>query len=483
MRNLLLTIFLFSYFLALSQEKKVLSLEECIEIAIENNLNVRGSELSLQNARINYSQAKAQRLPTLNGQGNYGFNWGRSIDPNTNDFVNQRINFNSIGFNSSTPVLQGMQVTNGVKQAGADLFASEYDLQRARNDISLNVASLYLTVILNKELVENAEFQLESAKQQLDQTKKLVASGALPIANELQLESQVATNEVTLINNQNALDLSLLDLKQALLLPPGEEIDLIIPDVQIDEDDLQDVNPLSVYNYALANQPEIKAAEERVKSADLGLAIAKGAMIPSLSLNGTFNTNYSDAQDQIFRPDGGFEIRTNTTSNLTILDDSSTPVANRQIGVISPTGTIEDYTVLDQWDDNLRYSVSLGLFVPILNGFNNRSNLQRAKVSVQQSELNAIGERNALYQTVETSYRNALATNRTYIASLKQVASLEETYRAVENQYNNGAANFTDYQVAANNLFQAQSDLSRAKYDFIFRKKILDFYLGKSLSF
>ncbi len=486
MRNLLFTILTVFSLTLLGQQKRVLTIQECIEIAIENNLNVKGSQLNLETAKVNLTQAQAQRLPTLNGNASYGYNWGRSIDPNTNLFVNQRINFNSVGFNGSLPLLQGFQVSNAIKQSDTDLTASELDLQRAKNDISLNVASFYLTVILNKELVENAQFQLESSQQQLDQTKKLVASGALPIANELQLESQVATNEVNLINNQNSLDLSLLDLKQALLLPPGQEIDVVVPDVVVGESEIGDINPKEVYEYAVENQPEIMAAEARVQSSNLALDVARGSLYPTLSLNGNLNTNYSDAVDQIFVPNGGPSTTVvRPSEDFIIADNLGNPIAGQQVFETFevPSGDVEDYTVANQWDDNLRYSVSLGVFVPILNGLNSRSNMQRAKINVQQSELNAISERNVLYQTVENAYRSALAASRTYTASQKQVTSLEETYRAVENQYNNGAANFTDYQVAANNLFQAQSDLSRAKYDFIFRQKILDFYLGRPITF
>ena len=478
MKHLLVTFLIIVSIAASAQEKRVLTLEECITIAIENNLNVQRSELNLRTAEVNLSQANAQRYPTLTANGSYGFNWGRSIDPNSNLFVNQRINTNSVGARSSLPLIQGLQITNSIKQSRMDLQASELDLQRAKNDISLNIASFYLSVILNKELLENAQFQLESSRQQLDQTKKLVASGALPIANELQLESQVATNEVTLVNNQNNLDLSLLDLKQALLLPPGQEIDIEIPDLNVVDEEIEAINSLDVYEYALNNQPEIKAADARVKSSNLALDVAKGSLYPSLTLDGNINTNYSDAVDQIFVLDGGAP---------TIREDPTNLQTTGGIDIVQfneiPSGGFQDYGVSDQWDDNLRYSVSVNLFVTIMNGLNNRSNMQRAKINVQQAEVNAKDERNALYQTVEQSYRNALAQSRTYRASVKQVASLEETYRAVENQYNNGAANFTDYQVAQNNLFAAQTDLSRAKYNFIFAQKVLDFYLGNPLTF
>lgn len=445
----LVTTLIIISFAALSQQKRILSLQECIDVAVENNLSVQRSELNLQNAEVNLMQSQAQRYPTLNASGNYGYNWGRGIDPTTNQFTTQRINFNGVGANSTLPILNGLQTTNSIKQSKLNREASEYDLKKSINDISLNTALNYLNVIFNKELLENARFQLESSQQQLDRTKKLVESGALPLANELQLISQVSTNEVSLINAQNNLDLALLTLKQSLLLPPGEEIDIEIPQIDIDQAEIENQRILDIYNEALSQMPEIQSADLRVQSADLGLDVSKGGLFPTLNLNGSVNTNYSDAFKQV-NPN---------------------------------TGQVETTPISTQYDNNLSKRLTLGLNIPIMNGFRTRSDIQRSKITLQQAEISSTEQRNALYQTIESSYRNAVAAAKTFSASQKQVASLEETFRAVENQYNNGAANFTDYQVASNNLFQAKTDLSRAKYDFVFKQKVLEFYQGKPLTF
>ncbi|WP_420578506.1 TolC family protein [Ekhidna sp.] len=471
----LITTLILLGFTVISQDKRVVSLQECIEIAVENNLTVQRSELNLQGAEVNLLQAQAQRYPTINLNGNYGYNWGRGIDPTTNQFIDQRINFNGVSGNSSMPVLNGLQVTNSIKQSKIDREASKYDLKRSINDISLNISLFYLNVILNKELVDNARFQLESSQQQLERTKLLVESGALPLANELQLQSQVASNEVALINAQNNLDLSVLDLKQAMLLPPGEEIEIVIPEIEVDQAGIETSSVMEVYEVALENQPEMKSADLRVESAEVGLDVSKGAMYPSLSLNGGFSTNYSDAFVDF--------VPTNVTPTQapTNLETASGEA------IVENTFDVEgDFETVDlstQYDNNLSRRLSLNLSVPIFNGFRTRSDIQRSKIALQQAEINKTEQQNILYQTIESSYRNALAASKTYTASQKQVAALEETYRAVENQYNNGAANFTDYQVALNNLYQARTDLSRAKFDFIFRKKVLEFYQGIPLTF
>lgn len=472
----LITALILLCFLAISQEKRVLSLQECIDIAVDNNLAIQRSELNLQGAEVNLMQAQAQRYPSLNANGNYGYNWGRGIDPTTNQFTTQRIHFNGVSANSSMPLINGLQVTNSIKQSKLDREASQYDLQKSINDISLNTALNYLNVIFNKELLENARFQLESSQQQLDRTKKLVKSGALPLSNELQLVSQVATNEVNLVNAENNLDLALLDLKQSLLMPPGEEIDIEIPEIEIDQAEIENSSIMDIYQEALANMPEIQSADLRVQSADLGLDVSKGGMYPTLSLNGSMATNYSDALKDI----SVVSATPTGTSPTTLQTASGEAIVEQQFDVELSQSTVPLST---QYDNNLSKRLSLSLNIPILNGFQTRSQVQRSKIAFQQAEIAATEQRNILYQTIESSYRNATAAAKTFSASQKQVTSLEETLRAVENQYNNGAANFTDYQVASNNLFQAKTDLSRAKYDFVFKQKVLEFYQGKPLTF
>ncbi len=477
MRNLLFTLLTLLCFSVLAQDKRLLTLEECINIAIENNLSVKRSELNLQSSQVDLLQAQAQRYPSVNLNGNFGYNWGRGIDPTTNQFTNQRINFNGVNGNASMPIINGLQVQNSINQNKLAANASQFDLQRSINDVSLSTALNYLNVILNKELYENAKFQLESSKQQLERTKLLVESGALPLANELQLESQTATNEVNLINALNNLDLALLTLKQGLLLPPGDNIDVVIPEIEVNQSAIENSSIIDIYETALANQPEIKSAELRVESAEKGLDVSKGGIYPSLSLSGGFSTNYSDAFQDVSVISA---TPTGETLPTTLELADGTPVFEQEFDVELQSETVPLST---QYDNNLSSQLSLNLRVPVFNGFQTRSQIQRSKIALQQAKINSTEQKNILYQTIESAYRNALAASRTYTASQKQVESLEETYRAVENQYNNGAANFTDYQVAQNNLFQAQSDLSRSKYDFIFRQKILDFYLGNPLTF
>ncbi|MFY0598696.1 MAG: TolC family protein [Cyclobacteriaceae bacterium] len=490
MRKFLLSAFigiLLSNTLSAQQDSVyILDLQECVRIALENNLIVRRSTLQKENARINLDQSRASQLPSVNLGGSYGFNWGRSIDPTTNQFISQQIGFTGLNGNAGMVVFNWFRLANTVKQNRLLLESAQYDAKKAENDLSLNIVTFYLNVIFNKELVENAEYQLESGQNQLDRTKKLVASGALPRTNELELISQVASSEVNLINTQNNLDLALLSLKQAMMLPSTQAIDIVIPELEVGGD-FSSLSPVNaVYESALKNMPEIESAELQAKGAALGIDVARSGYTPTLSLNAGFSTNYSDAF-QTFNIDPNNPLTIDRDDNGNIITEptlfqTTTGTAIEQISV-TPNGTLETVGFNTQFKNNLSKQLSLNLSIPIFNNLRTNSNVQRQKIALSQAEINVQEQKNTLRRIVESAHYDAQAASKVYSASERQVEALEETYRSIENQYNLGAANFTDYQVASNNLFGARSDLVRAKYDYIFKVKILDFYQGKTLSF
>jgi outer membrane protein len=259
-----------------------------------------------------------------------------------------------------------------------------------------------------------------------------------------------------------------------MLIPAEDEIEILVPEMEIEGEAIVDVNPNQVFNTALETQPEITSAELGVRSALLGVKVAKASLTPTLSLGGSFRTNYSDAFDQRFITD----------PNAPPTFQSSGLITADGVDVLrpSPQGEVVEFGFADQFEENLSQNLGLSLNIPIFNGLQARTNMQRAKITLQQAEITKQERQNFLRQDIETAYNNVQAASKSYEASLRQVDALEETFRAIENQYNLGAANFTDYQVASNNLFRAKSDLVRSKYEYIFRKKILDFYQGNSLT-
>lgn len=452
------------------------TLKQCIDHAWANNLTIQRSMYNVESTEVDLRQAKLSRLPSINASGSYGYSWGRGLDPVSNNFVTQEITSSGIGANGSLPIFNGMRINNSIKQYKTANEAAELDLQKSRNDLSLSVANFFITVVFNKELVENAKLQLASTQQQLDRTVKQVQAGALPLSEQLNLEAQVATNELNLIQQENALSLSMLQLKQALQIPDSQPFDVVVP--LLDPEDLiLDSSRDEVFEIARQALPEMKSSKLKVESSYYAVKAARGNLYPRLSLVGTLNTNYSSVAESEFYPDGTTRFSQNPTGYLN--QDLSAPVYT-----LVPNGAFRDtYDFQQQFKDNIYRTVSLQISIPIFNGFQSRANLQR---SVIQSELAKISEKevsNTLRQNVETSYNEALASSKSYNATLRQVNAREEAFRMTKQRYEIGAANFVDYQVSENDLFRAKSDLLRAKYDFIFKKKVLDFYQNKPIEF
>lgn len=461
-------------------ETRLYALDECIAIALENNLNVKSSRLNLESSEIDLFQSKMDRLPNLNLNGGYGINWGRSIDPTTNDFINQQIKFSSLSGQSSLTLFNGLQLTNSIKRDRLNYSASQNDLERTSNEVAINVTTIYLDVIFNKELLQNAQSQMDVTQKQLDQTIKLVEAGSLPITNRLQLEAQLAGDEVRVVNSENSLNLSRLNLKQALQISSDQDFDIVVPTIEINA--LEEILGSSdeIYNEALVLQPEIRSAELQVESSLVNMRVVKGSLYPMLTLDGTIRTNFSDAAN---RQRSLLDGTTNREVEIGFLASDPTQGVNAFLDLPNIIDVDPDFTFREQFDENLSKSLSLNLQIPVFNRWRTRNSMQKAVIANKQAEINAEQVRNQLRQNIETAHNNAAAALKSFQANDRQVQALERTFENVENRYNLGVANFVDFQVARSNLVQAKSDLTRAKYDYVFRIEILDFYQGKPLSF
>ncbi len=459
----------------------VWSLKQCIEYALANSLTVERSVYDVETNEVNLRQAKMALLPSLNANANYGFNWGRSINPTTNLFTTSEIRSTNPNASSSVTLFNGFRLQNTLKQNARSYEASREDLAKTKNDVSINIATLFITVVFNKEQLENAKFQLSSTQQQYERTKKQVDAGALPKSNELNLDAQVATNELTVIQRENALNLSLLQLKQALQLPASSAFDVEVPQIQ-PEDFVLDQSRDQIYDIAKQTMPEIRSANLKVESAEYAAKAAKGNMYPQLSLQGSIGSRYSSASDGVhFIPDGGDPTPGTETIGYVDVGGTNYDVMN---DILIPSGTVENtYGYGAQLKDNVFRSAGFSLSIPIFNGLQSRSAYQRSVINYKVATIAAKETANTLRQNVETAYNDALAASKTYNSSQRQVSAREEAFRMTKQRFENGAANYVEYQVAENDLFGAKSDLVRAKYDFIFKKKILDFYQGKQIEF
>jgi outer membrane protein len=429
--------------------QKIWKLEDCISYAFDNNLQIKQQVL---NTRYNSNiliQSKIGLAPDFNAGIGGSMSWGRALDQTTYEFTeNQRIISMNSNISSSLTLFSGLQQYNTIKRNEFDLMASLQDLEKLKNDISLAIAAGYLQILFNTDLLTISKNQLELTRMQVNRTSKLVDAGSLARGALLEIEAQAASEELNVINASNQLDISYLTLTQLLDLDSVGGFQIEIPEFGdiADQEILVSVN--SVYNDANTILPQIKSAEYQLESSEKGLGIAKGSRSPSISLNGSYGTGYSDIRER-YNP---------------------------------ATGQMESYPFADQMKDNISTTLSLGLRIPIFNGWMAGTNISNAKLGVMNSQLALDIARNNLYKEIQQAHADAVAARKKYLATQQALASMEESFMYTEQKFEVGLVNTVDYNAEKNRLTQTQSDLLQAKYDYIFKMKILDFYRGIPLT-
>ena len=473
-------IFILSIFLSIGSiyaQGNIWSLKRCLEYAQETNIALQQAELNTQSSQIALDQAKAARMPNLNGNINGGNNFGYSINPFTNEFQSQSIQSLNAGLGSGVTIFNGFRISNTIKQSQIDLEASEQNLLQAEYDLALNVTLAYLNILRNGEIVESAKLQVNSTKEQIDRTAKLVRAGSLAQADLIQLESQLATDELQLVNAQNQLEMSYLTLQQILRLDPNDPFGIEKPELTDPESNPLQVDAFQIYETAEATQPFIKSADLNVKSAGLGIEIAKAGMRPSLTASANVGTGYASGRELLT----GEVVMDDPVTNTVEVSINGGEKIPAEITFPQFKAVREPYTFDNQMVDNLGGSVSLSLNFPIYNRRQNKSSIQRAELLFQNAQLGAENQRQLLEQTIQQAYVDAKSAYSSYAATSKQVEALELTFKNTEKQFNLGVANSTEYLLATNNLNRARNDLVRNKFNYIFRTKVLDFYQGKPL--
>ncbi|MFD1185921.1 TolC family protein [Pontibacter rugosus] len=453
----------------------VWTLQEAVEYAKTNNLQVKQRRINRNLTEVELNQSKLNRLPILNANGNYTYNTGSFQDPSTFALQTQDAWTGNFSANASVPLFQGFQQLNQIKQNQLELQASELDVLSTQNDITLNIITSYLNILFADELIKNSELQRTATQRQLDRTRILFNAGSLAENSVLDLESQLATDELNVINAQNQRDVSRLTLMQLLNIPSSEEFSIAIPELPE-----PDQNPLvssgqQVFEVAVQTLPAIKAVDLRVQSADKALDVARGAYYPRLSLGAGINTRYSSTTEFLLRREDVYLEQTFYTGS-----DGTGP---QKFYITQGVPVYGEYSFLDQAKDNVGKSVGLSLSLPIFNGFQVRNNVQRAKISKENAEINADIARNNLRQTIEQSYVDAVAARRKFSASTEQVRAAEKNLQNAELRLNAGVINSVEYIIVSNTYRRALSDLLQAKYDYFFKLKVLDFYQGKDISF
>lgn len=453
--------------------QEVWSLEKCISHAQQNNLTLKQAELAVSQAQLTEQGSRKARLPSLNADGNYGYNFGRSIDPTTNDFVNKGIGFSSLGLQARATVYNAGRINNSIKQSVHDLEAAKEDANTQFQNIALQMASAYLSVLLSKEQVTIAKKAIDQTREQLSQIDKRIDAGTVPRADRLDIVAQIARNEQTLVQAENAVEINYLTLKNILELEPDYNLEIVLPGNIMDVEQSSEAYTLSaVYAKALNTQSSIKASEARIKSAELAIPIAKADAMPSVIAFGNMDTRWSSAS----------KVVTGTTPGDVNTQEVLIGGMPVEVGFPSVDPIFGDNPYFDQLDQNFGQTIGLAINVPIYNNHRTKIGMERARLNVINAEL----QNRQAKQQLKADVQNAIASARA--ARLELAASetaLEAAIAAFDNgekRYKLGAINTLELTTAKTNLETAELNVARAKYDYIFRLKIIDFYLGKELT-
>lgn len=437
MKKITIAICLILYSGFLFPQQKTWSLQECIVYALENNIQIKQQGIQTEMQKNSLDLSKFQLLPNLNGQASHSYSSGRALDQSTYTFVNKTLQSDYFYIGGQMSVFNGLQYYNAIRRNEYQVLASEQDLQTISNNVALNVALAYMQILLNKELVSANENQLNITLQQIEKTRKLVDAGSIAKGSLLQIEAQAAQEELSLINVKNALEISLLNLSQLLELKTPAEFEIDSLELTVDPAAVISGNIDEIYALAEKNRPEIKSYEYKLKASEYGLKIAKGGRSPQLSLNYSYNARYS-----------------------------------------KPSNLPGDQSFVGQLKTSKSPGIGLTLNVPILNGWQVNKDISNSKLNVETNQYALEGIQKQLYKNIQQAYTDALASLKKFNVSLKAIASTEESFRYTEQKFNVGMVTPVDYNAAKTQLLKAQSDMAQAKYEYVFKTKVLDFYRG-----
>ena len=463
-----------------ARSQEIWTLEKCISYALTNNIQVKQQNLQVDLGKSNVLQNKLTMLPTLNGFASHGYNYGKTVDRFTNTFATERVQSNNFYLSSSVTLFDGFQKINQLKMSQSELQATNYDTDKFMDDISLNIATAYLQILYYKELVKTTENQLQATELQSQRLKKLVDAGALAQGDYFNLEAQKAIENSAAVDARNNYDLSILTLTQLLDLPTSAGFTIESPDLELGEQPQLLIRPEQVFDYALQAQPSIKSAESRVKSSEYGLSIAQGGQSPTVTLQGSLGTGYSGAAQILdsyipYVPDV-----TQTAPVGFIPGPDGQPL--QYVWNYGADVTYKTKPFGDQINDNINKSFSFNLTVPIFNGWATRTSISKARINLENSRYNLDQSKLQLRKTIEQAYADSKAALNKYESSKLGVAAAKESYRYSEQKFNVGMINSVDYNNSKKDLEKAESELLRAKFEFIFKTTVLDFYMGKPIS-
>ena len=436
---------IFSGGLLAQESAKQWSLEECIRYAIENNIDLKQRQQDQESRKVDLNTSKYSWLPDLNANVGQNFDFGRSPSK-TGVIVDQNSANTSASISLSMPIFDGLRIPNDIAARKLDLQAAVEALNKAKEDLSVNVTSYYLQVLYNKEVQKIAELQVGLSREQVTKTEALVKNGKVPLSQLYDMKAQLAKDEVSLTEANNNVKLALLDLTQSLELErDGENFDIVVPQFEdaVEEYMSSILPPDHVYDHAVAFKPQIKEQEYLLESQKKMLKVARSGYYPKLTFGASYTTGYYH-----YSGDGDY-------SNLAF---------NEQL------------------KNNGRKTIGFSLSIPLFNRFQTRNNVRSARINIRNRELMMENTKKALYKEIQQAFYNATAAQEKYTASDKSVIASKEAFSYAEDRYAAGKSTVFEYSEAKTKYAQSLSEQAQSKYNFIFRAKILDFYNGTPIT-
>lgn len=448
-KNSWISLVLISVFsLSAQAQTKKWSLEECVNYAIQNNISIKQTELDTKTAAIDKKGAIGNFLPSLNANASHSWNIGLNQDITTGLLQNQTTQFTSAGASVGIDIYRGLQNQNTLRRANLSMVAAKYQLLKMQEDIALNVANAFLQVLFNKENLKVQKEQRSINEKQLYRSEELVKAGTIPRGDLLDVKATLASDNQKVIAAENTLLISKLSLAQLLQLKDFESFDVVDDTMAKDENNILSQTPVAIYDKAKESRTELKIAETNLEIAQKSLAIAKGGFQPTLQGFYNFSSRISYA-------------------DVPLRDGNGTVI-----------GTQAPPPFFDQFNTNKGQSFGAQLSIPIFNGFSARNNVERSKVNLEKSKI-AVEQQNLdLQRNVYTAFSDAKGALKAHESAIVALESRQQSYNYAKDKFDVGLMNSFDLNQSQTLLSNAQSEVLRSKYDYIFKIKILEFYFG-----
>jgi outer membrane protein len=418
-----------------ARETSEWSLDSCLSYALEENIEIRKSDLGTKRNSLYLEQSKAAMMPNLSASINQNFSWNYTyVNESGTSATGQATGSTSYGLNSSMDMFRGLKLKNQVEQSRLYLLSSQYSSETIRESVELNVLNAFLSVLYAREGVVNAENQIEVTGEQLALAEERLHLGIISQSDYLQIKSELASEKQTLVDARNDLEMARISLMQLMEYPVNSDFRVASPDLEAILEEVESPDAAEIYLEALDIKPQIKQAATNTESARLDEDIARADLMPSLSLNAGLGTNFTGLQTNV--------------------------------------------SYFDQLADNFSPRVGLSLSIPIFQKKQARTSIGVARIGIAEAELNEIDTRNSLRKEIEQAVASVISARQQYLASIEEYAVTQESVEVATEKLNQGLMNSVDYLYERNNLILSQSRLLQSKYKLIFSKKVLDFYRG-----